>query len=49
MAWLRDRKPTGDRPLPGLDEPLLNQFWHNYLESKGMGDYLYLIVKRAAQ
>jgi SAM-dependent methyltransferase len=49
MAWLRDRKPTGDRPLPGLDEPLLNQFWQNYLESKGMGDYLYLIVKRAAQ
>ena len=49
MAWLRDRKPTGDRPLPGLDDPLLNQFWQNYLESKGVGDYLYLIVKRAGQ
>jgi len=47
MAWLRDRKPTGDRPLPGLDDRLLNQFWQNYLESKGVGDYLYLIVKRA--
>lgn len=49
MAWLRDRKPTGDRPLPGLDDPLLNQFWQNYLESKGVGDYLYLIVRRAGQ
>lgn len=49
MAWLRDRKPTGDQPLPGLDDPLLNQFWQNYLESKGVGDYLYLIVKRAGQ
>jgi SAM-dependent methyltransferase len=49
LAWLRDRKPAGDRPLPGLDDPLLNQFWQNYLESKGVGDYLYLIVKRAAQ
>ena len=49
MAWLRDRQPTGDRPLSGLDDPLLNQFWKTYLESKGMGDYLYLIVKRAAQ
>ncbi len=49
MAWLRDRKPTGDRPLPGLDDPLLNQFWQNYLESKGVGDYLYLIVKRGSQ
>jgi cyclopropane fatty-acyl-phospholipid synthase-like methyltransferase len=49
MAWLRDRKPTGDRPLAGLDDPLLNQFWKNYLESKGIGDYLYLIVKRTGQ
>jgi SAM-dependent methyltransferase len=49
LAWLRDRKPTGGRPFPGLDDPLLNQFWQNYLESKGVGDYLYLIVKRAGQ
>lgn len=49
MAWLRDRKPTGDSTLAGLDDPLLNQFWKNYLESKGIGDYLYLIVKRADQ
>ncbi len=46
LVWLRDRKPTGDRMLPAMNDPLLNQFWKNYLESKGSGDYLYLLVKR---
>jgi SAM-dependent methyltransferase len=46
FAWLRDRRPTGDRALPGLDDPLLNQFWKNFLEAKGIGDYLYLLVQR---
>jgi 2-polyprenyl-3-methyl-5-hydroxy-6-metoxy-1,4-benzoquinol methylase len=46
VAWLRDRKPTGDQPLPGIDDPLLNKFWKIYLESKGAGDYLYLLLKR---
>jgi SAM-dependent methyltransferase len=46
LAWLRDRKPTGDQALPSMDDPLLNQFWKNYLESKGSGDYLYLLAKR---
>jgi SAM-dependent methyltransferase len=46
LAWLRDRKPTGDQPLPMLDDPLLNEFWKNYLESKDAGDYLYLLLRR---
>jgi 2-polyprenyl-3-methyl-5-hydroxy-6-metoxy-1,4-benzoquinol methylase len=46
LSWLRDRKPTGDRALPGLDDPLLNLFWKNYLESKNCGDYLYLLAGR---
>jgi SAM-dependent methyltransferase len=46
LAWLRDRRPTGDQPFPPLDDPGLNQFWKNYLESKGAGDYLYLLLKR---
>jgi 2-polyprenyl-3-methyl-5-hydroxy-6-metoxy-1,4-benzoquinol methylase len=49
LAWLRDRKPTGDRPLPGFDDSLLNEFWKNYLESKGAGDYLYLLLKRGGE
>jgi len=46
LTWLRDRRPTGDQPFPPLDDPGLNQFWKNYLESKGAGDYLYLLLKR---
>ena len=46
LAWLKDRKPTGDQVLPAMDDPLLNQFWQTYLESKGSGDYLYLIAQR---
>jgi SAM-dependent methyltransferase len=46
LGWLKERRPTGDQPLPHFDDPLLNEFWKNYLESKGIGDYLYLLVKR---
>jgi hypothetical protein len=46
LAWLKDRKPTGDQFLPAMDDPLLNQFWQTYLESIGSGDYLYLLVRR---
>ena len=49
LAWLRDRRPTGDRPLPGFDDSLINEFWKNYLESKGSGDYLYLLLKRGSK
>jgi cyclopropane fatty-acyl-phospholipid synthase-like methyltransferase len=49
MAWLRDRKPTGDRPFPKMDDPLMNQFWKNYLESKGISDYLYLLLRRGLE
>lgn len=47
LAWLRDRKPTGDKALPAVNDRLLNQFWKTYLESRGSGDYLYLLVKRS--
>lgn len=42
MAWLRDGRPTGSAPLPHLDSPMLDNFWKSYLESRGVGDYLYL-------
>ena len=49
LAWLRDRRPTGDRPLAGFDDSVLNEFWKNYLESKGVGDYLYLLLQRGGE
>lgn len=49
LAWLRDRKPTGDRSLLHMDNALLNAFWKTYLESKGIGDYLYALMKPSDQ
>lgn len=46
MAWLRDRKPTGSTPLPGMDDPAIDSFWKTFLESKGIGDYLYTFLRR---
>jgi SAM-dependent methyltransferase len=46
LGWLKERRPTGDQPLPHFADPLLNEFWKNYLEAKGVGDYLYLLLKR---
>lgn len=41
MAWLRDGKPTGSKALPHLDSRELDEYWISYLESQGIGDFLY--------
>ena len=47
MRWLRDRRPGGDDALPKFEDSLINDTWKAYLESKGIGDYLYMILQRA--
>ncbi|MHB8066487.1 MAG: class I SAM-dependent methyltransferase [Desulfobaccales bacterium] len=47
LAWLRDRRPTGEKNWPLFDDRLINEFWKSYLESKGVGDYLYLFLRIA--
>jgi|TARA_B100000315_G_scaffold213510_1_gene211519 SAM-dependent methyltransferase len=46
MKWLRDSKPDENTPLPYLDDEVLDNFWKGYLESHGVGDYLYFELKR---
>ena len=41
LLWLRDRGPAGDTGDLRVATPLMDQFWKSYLESEGMGDYLY--------
>jgi len=43
LAWLRDRKPTGQTRLPGI-EPIVDAFWKGYLEQAGRADCLYLTL-----
>ncbi|MBW1804093.1 MAG: class I SAM-dependent methyltransferase [Deltaproteobacteria bacterium] len=46
MAWMRDSRPTGSAFLPHMDDPILDNFWKGYLESKGVGDYLYFKLEK---
>lgn len=45
LSWLRDRKPTGHRTLPGIDRTADSQ-WRAYLEATGQADTLYLRARR---
>ena len=47
LLWLRDRKPTGDKGDLEVAGPLMDNFWKSYLESEGMGDYLYSRLQKA--
>lgn len=46
IAWLRDNRPTGNKPIKYMEAPVLNGFWKSYLESIGVGDYLYFKLER---
>jgi len=43
MAWLRDKKPTGEEVFPQIDA-MLDNIWKNYLEERKIGDYLYFMA-----
>ncbi|WP_417500284.1 class I SAM-dependent methyltransferase [Methylophaga sp.] len=44
LRWLRDRKPTGNMPLTGIDR-LADSFWAGYLEKIGKSDCIYAVLK----
>lgn len=46
LRWLRDRRPGGDDALAPFEDALINDTWKAYLESKGVGDYLYMLLKK---
>jgi SAM-dependent methyltransferase len=46
LRWLRDRRPGGDDALPPFEDAIINDTWKAYLESKGVGDYLYMLLKK---
>jgi SAM-dependent methyltransferase len=43
MRWLRDRKPTGNDALSGIDSTA-DDSWRTHLESTGRSDCLYLVL-----
>ena len=44
LTWLKDKKPNGDSQIEGFNDPLIDEFWKKYLESKNIGDYLYFLL-----
>ena len=48
FAWLRDRRPTGDASLPGLESTVLDSVWRRTLEERGVADYLYMFLRPVA-
>lgn len=47
LAWLRDRRPTGQSQISGISE-IADTMWSNYLEQSGKSDCLYMILELPA-
>lgn len=46
LRWLRDNKPTGSKREETIT-PMADGFWKSYLESKGLSDCLYMVLRKA--
>lgn len=46
LRWLRDRKPGGRNPLPGLDDAALDSVWHDTLAREGAADTIYMTFEK---
>lgn len=46
LLWLRDRKPSGEARLAGLDTPVIEAMWAAHLEATGRSDAVYIRLKR---
>lgn len=47
FSWLKERRPTGNRRLPGISG-VADNFWNSYLESSGQADTLFVQVCKPA-
>jgi 2-polyprenyl-3-methyl-5-hydroxy-6-metoxy-1,4-benzoquinol methylase len=44
LRWLRDKKPTGNVAMDGIDQ-IADVFWSGYLEQAGKSDCMYAILR----
>lgn len=45
FAWMKERRPTGNRLLPGIDSNA-DTLWSSYLETSGQADTLFILAKK---
>ncbi len=46
FLWMKDRKPTGNTRLPGINH-VADQFWNAYLEATGQSDNIFMLVGKS--
>lgn len=46
LRWLRDCKPGGRNPLPGLDDAALDSVWRDTLAREGTADTIYMTFEK---
>lgn len=47
FSWMKERRPTGDTRLPGINN-VADQLWSSYLEASGQADTLYVFARKSS-
>lgn len=45
LSWMKERCPTGNRRLSGIDS-IADRFWNSYLETTGQADTLFILARK---
>ena len=48
LSWMKERRPTGNRRLPGIDGTA-DALWNSYLETSGQADTLFILARKPGQ
>ncbi len=48
LSWMKERRPTGNRRLPGIDHTA-DTLWNSYLETSGQADTLFILSRKPGQ
>lgn len=46
FSWMKERRPTGNTSLPGINN-VADQLWSSYLETSGQADTLYVLAHKS--
>jgi 2-polyprenyl-3-methyl-5-hydroxy-6-metoxy-1,4-benzoquinol methylase len=46
LSWMKERRPTGNTRLPGINN-LADQLWRSYLDTSGQADTLYVLARKS--
>jgi len=47
LLWMKERRPRGNTPLPGIDH-LADQLWRGYLDASGQSDNIFVFARKSS-